>query len=98
MLSCRTRMVLKIVFLCPFHCHVSINLGRVDLAVSQDRLYGTEIRSTFHHLGRATVAQHVRPDIAADCFRARPHDLPEALPGELFSAATDENQRRILSE
>ena len=98
MFQCRSGMVLKIVFLCPFHCHVGINLSRINLAVSQDCLYGAEIRSPFHHLCRASVAQHVRPDIAPDCFRAGAHDLPEALPGELFSAATDENQRRILSE
>src|SRR4051812_25631028 len=98
MFPCRAGMMLEIFFSYPGKRDVQIDFGGVDFRVSQDRLHGTEIRSTFHHVSRAAMAQHVRPDIAPDCFRAGLHDLPEALPGDLFSLATDENQRRILSK
>jgi hypothetical protein len=38
-------MVLKILFSCPFHCHVAIELRGIDFAMPQDRLHGAKIRT-----------------------------------------------------
>ena len=59
--------------------HVRINLRSRDIGVAENRLHGAQIRSVFHHVSGATMAQHVRAGMAAGSARSALHHLPDTL-------------------
>jgi hypothetical protein len=56
MFPCGSGMVLVVAFRQPPKTHVSINLGRADIGVPQDRLYSAKVRAAFQEMCGTTVA------------------------------------------
>lgn len=42
---------------------VRVDLSGCDIGVSQQRLHGAEVRAMLHHVGGATMPQHMRAGV-----------------------------------
>ena len=76
----------------PVHSDMRIHLRSRDIGMSEDRLDRPQIGSLAHHVGGATVAQHVRTRLAVEL--RLPNNPPDALATEAGSTSIDENKRR----
>src|SRR5262249_9148885 len=71
------RMMSLIHALKPVHCDVGVHLRGGNIGMSQNRLNSPQVSSVAHHVGRATVAKHMRARLAIDLRLA--DDPPHAL-------------------
>ena len=92
----------------PAQRQVGIHLRGRDIGVPQQGLHGPQIGSVLHHMGGATVAQHVRAGAGIQLLHQAPHPLPgksgaahgekkPALPGRIASAGPAPGQIRVQS-
>ena len=78
----------------PIQREVRIHLRRRDISMTQNRLHGAQIGAVLHHVGCATVPQHVRAGMASRLRRGRVNQLPHALTRDAFGSSGDEEYRR----
>ncbi len=83
-------MMLLIHILQPIQRQVRVDLRGRNIGMAEDRLHRAQVGAVFHHVGGATVAQHVRTGIASRTRGSRANHLPDALAGQLPRASSQE--------
>src|SRR5262249_55052431 len=93
----RPGMMFLIYVLQPIQCQMRVHLGRRNISMAEDALHGAKIGTVLHHVGGATVTQHVRTGVASRIPRGRTHHLPNTLSSQLPRTAPQEEKGRTLA-
>ena len=90
------RMMLLVHPIQPIERQVRVNLRGRNIGVAEDGLHRAQVGAVLHHVGGATVAQHVRAGMTRRLRRRVVHHLPHPLPRDRPCPARDEQERRRL--
>ena len=83
-------MMSLIHILLPIQGQVGVHLRSGNIGMAQNGLRGTQISAILYHVGRTTVAQHVRTGITPCTRRRGANHLPDPLAGQFPGASAEE--------